>query len=110
MLIPALAALIPLLPFAGWAANGVWGSRLGPRGVAVVACGAVGAAFAAAALLLWQVRTVPGAAYHVDLYPWLVAGSVRIPLPSRGAPLSFAVAPGAAGGGVATCRYSCWRR
>src|SRR5207253_367532 len=94
------------LPFAGWAANGVWGSRLGPRGVAVVACGAVGAAFAAAALLLWQVRTVRGAAYHVDLYPWIVAGSVRIPLQLLVDPLSVVVALVVAGVGFTIHVYS----
>src|SRR5437016_8602959 len=106
MLIPALAALIPFLPFVGWATNGLWGSRLGLRGVAGVACGAVGAAVAAAALVLWQVRVVPGAAYHVDLYPWIVAGSVRIPLQLLVDPLSVAVALVVAGVGFTIHVYS----
>jgi len=92
VLIPALAALIPLLPLAGWVANGLWGGRLGRRAVASVACGACGAAFAASALLFWQLRALPGEVAHVDLYQWIGVGPLQVPLRLLVDPLSVAMA------------------
>ncbi|HYM90268.1 MAG TPA: NADH-quinone oxidoreductase subunit L, partial [bacterium] len=92
MLIPALAALIPLLPLAGWVANGLWGGRLGRRAVAAVACGACGAAFAASALLFWQLRALPGEVAHVDLYQWIGVGPLQVPLRLLVDPLSVTMA------------------
>ena len=87
-----LAALIPLLPLAGWIANGVWGGRLGRRAVAVIACGTVGAACVAAALLFWRVQTAPGALPRVDLYRWFGAGTVQVAFRLLVDPLSIAMA------------------
>ncbi|HET9002218.1 MAG TPA: NADH-quinone oxidoreductase subunit L [bacterium] len=87
-----LAALILLLPLAGWIANGLWGSRLGRRAVAVIACGTVGAACVAAALLLWRVETAPGALSRVDFYRWIGAGPVQVALSFLVDPLSIAMA------------------
>jgi len=91
MLIPTLAALIPLLPLAGWAAIGLWGGQIGRRAVAGVACGTVGAAFAASVLLFWQVRA-PHPVAPVDLYQWIGAGSLQVSLRLLVDPLSAAMA------------------
>src|SRR6202022_3694519 len=96
-MIGTLAVLIPLLPLAGWLANGLWGARLGRRAVAVIACGTVGAAFVAAALLLWRgggvaAALTPGDLDHVDLYRWIGAGTVQVAFRLLVDPLSIAMA------------------
>ncbi len=90
----AVAVLIPLLPLLGWVANGLVGRRWGRRTVAWVACGAVAAAFAAGLAVLAQMLALPpGArAAAVDLYGWIGAGSVRVPLRLLVDPLSVAMA------------------
>ena len=90
-MIPTLAVLVPLLPLAGWVASGLWGGRLGRQAVAVIACGTVGAAFLAAALLFWQVRGA-GDRSPIDLYQWIGAGGVRVAFRLLVDPLSVAMA------------------
>ena len=89
----ALAALIPALPLAGWALLGLGGGRWPRRAVAVLACGIVGAAFLAAVLLSWQLglRSPAERRVVVDLYPWIAAGSVQVPLRLLVDPLSTAM-------------------
>jgi NADH-quinone oxidoreductase subunit L len=87
-----LAALIPLLPLAGWITNGLVGGRLGRRAVAIIACGTVGAACVAAALLFWRVETAPGPLSHVDLYRWFGAGTVQVAFRLLVDPLSITMA------------------
>ncbi len=114
MLIPVLAVLVPTLPLAGWALNGLWGGRFTRRTVAIVACGAVAAAFAAAALLLWQIRLAPppgrasagGPSWIVDLYAWIGAGSIQVPLRLLVDPLSVAMALVVGGVGLLIHVYS----
>jgi NADH-quinone oxidoreductase subunit L len=114
MLIPVLAVLVPTLPLAGWALNGLWGGRFTRRTVAIVACGAVAAAFAAAALLLWQIRLAPppgrapdgGPSWIVDLYSWIGAGSIQVPLRLLVDPLSVAMALVVGGVGLLIHVYS----
>src|SRR5438105_2778397 len=109
MLIRVLAVLVPTLPLAGWAVNGLWGGRLARRTVALVACGAVAAAFAAAALLLWQIRLAPppgGPSWVVDLYSWIGAGSIQVPLRLLVDPLSVAMALVVGGVGLLIHVYS----
>ena len=109
MLIRVLAVLVPTLPLAGWAVNGLWGGRLARRTVALVACGAVAAAFAAAALLLWQIRVAPpagGPSWVVDLYSWIGAGSIQVPLRLLVDPLSVAMALVVGGVGLLIHVYS----
>jgi NADH-quinone oxidoreductase subunit L len=98
-MIRILVVLIPLLPLAGWITNGLWGGRLGRRGVAGIACGTVGAAFVAAALLFWRLQTIsqtgalaPGGPAHVDLYRWIAAGTIQVPFRLLVDPLSVAMA------------------
>ncbi len=112
-MISTLAVSIPLWPLAGWVANGLWGGRLGRRAVAVIACGAVGAAFLAAALLFWQVRMLPrldrvaaGDLSHVDLYQWIGAGTVQVAFRLLIDPLSVAMALVVSGVGLLIHVYS----
>jgi len=102
------AVLIPLFPLLGWVANGLVGGRWGRRTVAVVACGTVVAAFVTALLLLRALLALPIDARHavVDLYPWINAGSVRIPLRLLVDPLSVAMALVVSGVGALIHIYS----
>ena len=61
--------------------------------VAAVACGIVGAAFLAALLLSWQLglRSPADRRVVMDLYPWIAAGSVQVPLRLLVDPLSTAM-------------------
>ncbi len=84
------AVWIPLLPLLGWVANGVAGGRWGRRGVAVVACGTVVAAFAVGLAVLASLSSLPAGARHVevDLYRWMAAGPITVPLRLLVDPLS----------------------
>ncbi|HLW58393.1 MAG TPA: NADH-quinone oxidoreductase subunit L [bacterium] len=86
-MIPFLVVLIPALPLAGWAVNGLWGARLRRAAVAAIACGTVAAAFVASVGLLWWIQRFPlgGGApgslpRAVDLYSWIATGPVQVPL------------------------------
>jgi NADH-quinone oxidoreductase subunit L len=89
----ALAVLIPALPLAGWALLGLGGDRWPRRAVIAIACGVVGVAFLAAVLLAWQLglRFPTDRRLVVDLYPWIAAGSVQVPLRLLVDPLSTAM-------------------
>jgi len=64
--------LIPLLPFAGFAVNGLLGARLLPRrAVALVACGAVLASFVISA---FAVMELGGARFTQTLFEWMPLG------------------------------------
>jgi len=64
--------LIPLLPLAGFAANGLLGARLLPRRiVALVGCGSVLAAFVLSA---GAVRELAGGRFTQTLFEWLPMG------------------------------------
>ena len=102
----ALAVLIPLLPLAGWMINGCWGGRLGRRAVAVIACGVVGAAFVAAALLYGRLQTASGDVSHVDLYRWIRAGTITVAFRLLVDPLSVAMALVVSGVGFLIHVYS----
>ncbi|SRR5579875_1049769 len=84
------AVWIPLLPLLGWVANGVAGGRWGRRGVATVACGTVVAAFAVGLAVLASLSSLPAGARHVeiDLYRWMAAGPITVPMRLLVDPLS----------------------
>src|SRR5205807_1314464 len=71
-------------------------------------------AFAAAALLLWQIRLAPppgrapaaGPSWIVDLYSWIGAGSIQVPLRLLVDPLSVAMALVVGGVGLLIHVYS----
>ncbi len=102
------AVLIPLFPLLGWLANGLGGKRWGHRVAAAVACGAVAASFVTALVLLRELTVLPPDGRHavVDLYQWIGAGSVRIPLRLLVDPLSVTMALVVSGVGALIHVYS----
>ncbi len=102
------AVLIPLLPLLGWAANGLVGGRWGRRSVAVVACGTVVASFGVALFLLGELLALPpdGRSAVADLYEWIGAGPIRVPLRLLVDPLSVAMALVVSGVGALIHIYS----
>jgi NADH-quinone oxidoreductase subunit L len=71
--------LIPLLPLVGLLVNLALGARLGHRGVGLVGCAAIGAAFVVTALDLAALARLPEAARHVTqtAWTWMQAGGFR---------------------------------
>jgi NADH-quinone oxidoreductase subunit L len=87
--------LIPLLPFAGFAANGLLGARLGRRFVTVVGCGTVLLAFLA------SVGAVADLAFNLAAYEGAASSGVKVSLEHRRADLTvweWVPAAGAGGG------------
>jgi len=81
--------LIPLLPLAGAAWNGIWGKRRSERAVAAVAVGVVALSF------LWSVRAffALSEAPHVETYShWISAASFQVPFSFYLDPLSAVMA------------------
>ncbi len=71
---------IVALPLAGAVVNGLWGGRLGRRGVSLVACLAVLGAFLLSAALTRDLVASPGSAARiVRLFEWIAVGDFRIP-------------------------------
>lgn len=68
--------LIPVLPLAGAAVNGLLGKRFPKRVISIVACGASGAAFAIAFLsVLEMVKLAPDQRHVVKLFfTWIASG------------------------------------
>jgi NADH-quinone oxidoreductase subunit L len=75
-----LLFLIPLLPFAGFLANGLLGARLRPLAIASIGCAGPAAAFALALAASIEVgRAGSGApALHQLLWTWIAAGEVDV--------------------------------
>jgi NADH-quinone oxidoreductase subunit L len=71
-----MIALIPALPLAAVALNLLLGDRLGKRGTAWLACGAVGASFLLAVRAVLQLASLPadGRAIHERIYTWMRVG------------------------------------
>src|SRR3954454_20955991 len=82
--------LIPLLPFAGFLLNGLFGKRLGKGFVTAVALLAtLGAAVAGTIAVVQYHAAYPTGARHVDLvYNWISSGSIRADLAFQLDPLS----------------------
>ncbi|HXX38256.1 MAG TPA: NADH-quinone oxidoreductase subunit L [bacterium] len=99
---------IPLLPLLGWVAIGLAGGRWGRRVVAVVACGTVVAAFAVGLALFSSLSALPPGARHVevDLYRWIAAGPIAVPLRLLVDPLSVVMVLVVSGVGALIHIYS----
>ncbi len=71
-----MIALIPALPLAAVALNLLLGDRLGKRGTAWLACGAVGVAFLLAVRAVVHLAGLPadGRAIHEMVYTWMRVG------------------------------------
>ncbi len=68
--------LIPLLPLAGSAINGLAGKRLPKSAVSVVACGSSGAAFAVALGVVLDLLRLPAEGRHIvkSFFVWIASG------------------------------------
>src|SRR4051794_38166172 len=82
--------LIPVLPFAGFLLNGLFGKRLGKGFVTVVALlASLGAAVAGTIAVVQYHAAYPSGERHVDLvYNWIASGSVSADLAFQLDPLS----------------------
>jgi NADH-quinone oxidoreductase subunit L len=72
--------LVPLLPFAGFAATGLLGRKLGRRWVASIACGAVLASFLISFGAVMGLSAAGGAERRVTqtLYTWMPIGDLHV--------------------------------
>ena len=70
--------LIPLLPIAGVAINGLFGRRMSLRAVGLIACGAVAGSAILAAGAVWELAQLPAAERHVHttVAEWMALGSI----------------------------------
>jgi NADH-quinone oxidoreductase subunit L len=68
--------LIPLLPLAGSAINGLAGRRLSKSAISLVACGSAGLAFLAAAGVFYGLLALPPEARHIEqaYFSWIASG------------------------------------
>ena len=67
---------IPLIPLLGSAINLFFGRALGKRAAGVLACAAVGASFALAFYVFWQ---LPAAGIFRDtVYTWMESGAFQV--------------------------------
>ncbi|MBI1797139.1 MAG: NADH-quinone oxidoreductase subunit L [Candidatus Eisenbacteria bacterium] len=75
-----MLALIPALPLAAVAVNLILGDRLGRRGTAFLACGAVFASFVLAALSVIHLASLPPGARTMvaDVYTWMRVGDFKV--------------------------------
>src|SRR3954463_14729047 len=82
--------LIPVLPFAGFLLNGLFGKRLGKGFVTAVALlASLGAAVAGTIAVVQYHAAYPSGERHVDLvYNWIASGSVSADLAFQLDPLS----------------------
>ncbi len=82
-------ALIPLLPFIGFLINGFFGRRLSKPVSGLVACLAVGAAFAVAVVNVWSLVQQPVSARVIEqtVFWWISSGDLQIPMQFRLDPL-----------------------
>jgi NADH-quinone oxidoreductase subunit L len=69
--------LIPLLPFAGAALNGILGPRVPKAVTTLVALGAPGASLAVALMALWEYSSIAPSPVEQVVYPW-TAGPLNI--------------------------------
>src|SRR5258706_6301361 len=75
-----MLSLIPGLPLAAVVLNLLVGDRLGKRGTAWLACGAVGLAFAFALRAVLHLAGLPEAERSITepLYPWMQVGAFKV--------------------------------
>jgi NADH-quinone oxidoreductase subunit L len=71
--------LIPILPLAGAAFNGILGKRAGKRAITVVALGTVLASLLLAFATFFAMKALPDHRLTVDLGTWMATGSMNIP-------------------------------
>ena len=72
--------LVPLLPLVGFLLNGLLGRRIGPRAVAVIGPGTVGASFTVAVAIFLELLGLPAheRSFELDLFSWIPAGDLQV--------------------------------
>src|ERR687893_465856 len=82
--------LVPALPLVGFLLNGLLGRRLGKGAVSVIGPGVVGAAFAVAVAIFFELAKLPAEArlFELDLFSWIPAGDLRVEAGLQVDPLS----------------------
>ncbi len=82
--------LVPALPLAAVLLNLLLGGRLGRRGVAALACGAVGASFVVALRAVLKLAALPAEARTVveTAFTWFAVGDLSVPVAFQLDPLS----------------------
>ncbi|ROQ90178.1 NADH-quinone oxidoreductase subunit L [Desulfosoma caldarium] len=85
------AWIVPALPFAGFVVNGLWGRRLPKTWVSLVACGAMGLAFAWVLCLFWRLLQVaPSQRFWEPVYyTWMRVGEFQVHVSFLVDPLSM---------------------
>ena len=73
------AWLIPILPLAGAAFNGILGKRAGKRAVTVVALGTVLASLLLSFAVFFAMKALPDHRLTLDLGTWMATGSMNVP-------------------------------
>ncbi|MDE3032692.1 MAG: NADH-quinone oxidoreductase subunit L [Acidobacteriota bacterium] len=73
------AWLIPILPLAGAAFNGILGKRAGKRAVTVVALGTVLASLLLSIAVFFAMKALPDHRLTLDLGTWMATGSMSVP-------------------------------
>ncbi len=73
-----MLALIPLLPFAGFLVNALFGKRL-PKSISGgIACAAMIAAFGVSVAAVMAMLATPGRAIEQTIYTWIASGDLHI--------------------------------
>ncbi|MFQ5651659.1 MAG: NADH-quinone oxidoreductase subunit L [bacterium] len=72
--------LIPLLPFAGFVVNGLFGAKLSEKQVGAIGCAAIGLAFLASCTVFVQFVALPEEQRVVvqSLYTWIETGNFKV--------------------------------
>ena len=73
-----MLALIPLLPFAGFLVNALFGKRLSKPIAGGVACAAMIAAFGVSLYAVMAMLATPGRAIEQTVYTWIASGDLTV--------------------------------
>ncbi len=82
--------LIPLIPFAGFVVNGLFGRKLGDKAVGFIGCAVIGIAFALSIAAFVELLGHSPHHRHIEVewFTWLAAGTLEIPFGMLLDPLS----------------------
>jgi NADH-quinone oxidoreductase subunit L len=72
--------LIPGLPLLGFLVNGLLGRSLGKGAVSLLGPGAIGASFVLSLLAFLEMLHAPGQTLTQDVYGWIAAGKLTVPV------------------------------
>ena len=101
-----ILALIPLLPFLGFVAIGLFGKRAGKLAVSVVGVGTVAASLVLSLIAFTQLSAAPDSRIAVDYASWMNVGALQVPFGLVFDPLSGLMALVVSGIGALIHLYS----